>query len=184
MTLRAMASSATWRLRSIWAMSRARGSSRIALVNGRPQRILVVCYGNIYRSAFVAAQLRLLAPALTVRSAGFHPTTGRPAPDRHVTMARTHGVELSAHASSLIGPGDREWADIVVMMDRSNWVKLRRMGFEAKTIVWLGALVPGSIEIRDPYAMDDESAATLLRRIAKCTERLASALNEPALKLE
>jgi protein-tyrosine phosphatase len=95
-----------------------------------------------------------------------------------------HGVDLSAHASSLVTPDDLDWAEVVVLMDRSNWVRLRRMGFDASKLVWLGALAPGNREIPDPYSMDDDSVDELLGRMADCTGRLASALQKPVPKLD
>jgi protein-tyrosine-phosphatase len=98
-------------------------------------------------------------------------------------MSKWHGVELSGHESSQICLDDRDWAQVIVLMDRSIWARLRRYGFHNGRMVWLGALAPGSLEIRDPYELDDESAAAVLNRMATCTERLASALKKPAAQL-
>jgi protein-tyrosine phosphatase len=125
-----------------------------------------VCHGNIYRSATVGEWLRHRVPeGVHVRSGGFHPIPGRPSPDRHVKMARQRGVDLSRHASTTIKNTDLQWADIVVFMDRRNWVSLRRMGAKPKKLVWLGAFAPGRVEIEDPYQMDDCAASALLDRL-------------------
>ncbi len=184
MSLRGKVVAVCWRVRALWALARARHTSRIGLVRTGRKRILVICYGNIYRSPFVAQRLRSLSPGLAVRSAGFHPQPGRTSPAGHVIMAKGYGIDLSKHVSSVVCLKDNSWADVVILMDRSNWVRLRRMGFDHRKFVWLGALAPGPLEIEDPYNLDDDSAAAVLDRMAACVERLASALKEPTPQFE
>jgi protein-tyrosine phosphatase len=158
-----------WRILALAALRRARERSLAKVTHARPTRLLVVCHGNIYRSAFVGEWLRLHAPrGIVVRSAGLHPHSGRSSPDRQVAMARERGVDLSRHSSIVLGPADHIWAQIVVLMDRKNWVGLRRLGVEPEKLVWLGAFAPGAIEIADPYRMDDAAASALLDRLASC----------------
>ena len=167
-----------WRVRAWLALRRAREHSMNTLASSHPTRILVVCHGNIYRSAFVGEYLRARVHGdVIVRSTGFHRQSGRRSPRRHVTMALDRGVDLSRHESSVIEPADLEWAEIVVLMDRSNWVGLRRIRVEPSKLVWLGALTPGTVEIDDPYRMDDTAASRLIDRLAQCTEGLAERLN-------
>lgn len=92
-------------------------------------------------------------------------------------MAHERGVDLSRHASAVIGPGDVRWAEIVVLMDRRNWTALRRMGADSEKLVWLGAFAPGNVEIEDPYRMDDAAASELLDRLIKCAEGLVDCVN-------
>lgn len=156
-------------------MLRARPDSSRRLGSTANRRILVLCYGNIYRSAFVAEYLRSKAkiPA-EVRSAGFHPVAGRPSPPRHIEMCREFDVELEYHRSSIIVPADLEWADVIVIMDRKNWVQVRRTGARQNKLVWLGALdTVGRVEISDPYRMDDADARRLLARLHACAKILA-----------
>lgn len=162
---------AAWHVRATWALGRARQSSIRAVKDSRLQRVLVVCYGNIYRSAFVGAWLSAQQGSrLRVRSAGFHPVEARPSPARHVAMAERLGVDLSGHLSARVGASDIDWADLIILMDRPNWIALRKMGANPEKLAWLGAWAPdGGMEIRDPDKMDDESAAKLLDRLAACT---------------
>jgi protein-tyrosine phosphatase len=171
-----MVDRSSWRLRAAWAALYARRTSYKILESPGSKRVLVVCYGNIYRSPFAAEKLKLLAPELDVRSAGFHPVANRPSPRRHIIAAMNYGVDLSAHVSRTVIAADRAWADIVVLMDRANWARLRRMGFDPDRLLWLGALEPGPVEIVDPYSLDDECALAILRRMSSCVETLASAL--------
>lgn len=165
---------ALWHVRATWALGRARQSSIRAVRDSRPRRVLVVCYGNIYRSAFVGAWLNAQqGSGLQVRSAGFHPVEARPSPARHVTMVKGLGLDLSRHLSARVGESDIDWADLIILMDRPNWIALRKMGASPKKLAWLGAWASdGDTELPDPDKMDDDSAAILLNRMAACVESL------------
>lgn len=160
------------------AMASARADNARAL--SKPiRRVLVMCYGNIYRSPFVAEALRAALPGqLEVRSAGFHAKTGRPSPEAHVRMSQSLGVDLAAHRSSLVSGEDLAWADLVVFMDRHNWARLRDLGAPADKLLWLGGLEPGDVEIPDPYGLDPEAARAVVDRLAACTAALAGSLRK------
>ena len=165
----------------------ARVQSWVALVLARRQsrenlqrptrRVLVVCYGNIYRSAFLGAYLRERINALAeIRSTGFHIKVGRASPDRHIAMSKEAGVDLSAHQSARISRADIEWADLIVVMDRHNWHALRQLGAPAEKIIWAGALTGGPVEINDPYEMDDASARRTIERLREAGDTLLKQL--------
>lgn len=164
----------------LWATAElaiARRSSRRRLERVAARRVLVVCYGNIYRSAFVGALLKTrLPPSIQVRSAGFHQVADRPSPERHVEQCKAYGVSLERHRSAVIAPDDLEWADLILLMDRRNWAALRQMGASRRKIVWLGAWSPGPLEIADPYRMSDEDAWRVVQRLNDSTEALVAAL--------
>lgn len=166
-----------WRVRAVLAGLTARASSRRQLKSAAVQRILVVCYGNIYRSAFVGALIRTLEKsAVQVQSAGFHCVPMRPAPPRLVQMSEGFGVDLSQHRSTVVSREALEWADVILLMDRKNWVRLRRMGADPRKLVWLGAFAGGPIELEDPYEMSDRQLAALLERLDSATRQLVAQL--------
>lgn len=137
-------------------------------------RLLVVCYGNIYRSPFVAECLnQFLRGGVEVRSAGFHTTEGRACPDKHVAMSRACGADLSRHRSVCINQDLLAWAEMIVLMDRHNWQALVQMGAKAERFVWLGILDGGSPEIPDPYDADPVTAQGIVRRLHACSIKLA-----------
>jgi protein-tyrosine phosphatase len=121
------------------------------------QRILVLCYGNIYRSPFVAEYLRRALEASgesEIRSAGFHPEAGRASPAAFVAFVRDQaGLDLSGHRSRVVSEDDLGWADVIVIMDRHNWHALARTGWRHRSkALWLGTLGGnGRPEIEDPY---------------------------------
>lgn len=146
----------------------------LALLNAVPaRRVLVVCYGNIYRSPFVAARLRKHAgTALEIRSAGFHTREGRASEPAFVAIARGFGVDLSEHRSRLIRSEDVLWADLVLIMDGHNYRLMHHHYPEAlaKTC-WLGAVSTATpVLIEDPYRGSPERQLAVAHQLdAACT---------------
>jgi protein-tyrosine phosphatase len=171
---------AAWlRLRSVVAVATARSASERRLHSVDPRRVLVVCYGNIYRSAFIGELLReRLAGGVEVRSVGFHKVEGRPSPERHVEVSGEFGVRLDRHRSRLITSADLEWADLIVLMDRHNWARLTAMGAEQDKLVWLGALGSGPVEVSDPYTLADDEARRIVSRLRDLGEELTARIRE------
>lgn len=164
------------------ALLQARRQSVARIGATAPQRLLVLCYGNIYRSPFVAAvlQARLMNhPRFEIRSAGFHHVQARPSPADYVRLVETHGIDLSAHRSHLITPADLEWAEAIVIMDRYNWERVRASGTQTQgKIIWLGAFGPGPVEIEDPYALPPDRVRAIVKQMLEATEGLAQRLTQ------
>ncbi|MFC4313290.1 low molecular weight phosphatase family protein [Steroidobacter flavus] len=169
------------RVRAKRAMAAARDASLARIKKGGIKRVLVVCYGNIYRSPFAGVSLRqALSPEIEVRSSGFHRVAGRQSPERHVIMSRARNIDLSSHRSSRVTTEDLQWADIVVLMDRHNWGLLDDLGADHSKLVWLGAFGPGDIEIADPYELDDAHAQRVLDQLEQASRELATRLRASA----
>lgn len=157
------------RLAASRAVRRARADTQARLAAAPVKRVLVICYGNIYRSAFLGRYLDdALRGVAEVRSAGFHQVSGRPCPERHVAAAARLGVNLQEHRSALLRKEDLEWADTILLMDRHNWAALEEAGADARKYVWTGALSEGPVEVVDPYQLTDESAAAITERLLRC----------------
>ena len=158
-------------------MRRARRESRERLAIARPRRLLVLCYGNIYRSPFVAAALSRSA-GIEVRSAGFHARIGRETPLEFQQMAKRYGIELAPHRSRLIDAATVAWADVIVVMDRHNWDRLRESWPDTLTkTVWLGGFLDrGSVEIVDPYGRDVVEMTAIAERLHRASQALARRL--------
>lgn len=164
-----------------WALLRARRQSARTVARC-PVRLLVVCYGNIYRSPFATLRLQeLLAPmggGFEIRSAGFHPVAGRQSPPSFVTVSRDYGVALETHRSRTIERTDVDWADAVVIMDRHNWGRLEAFGSAATDkVIWLGAYTDrGPVEIEDPYLLTAGRVREIVEQMCAATDGLASRL--------
>jgi protein-tyrosine phosphatase len=169
------------RLRHFWALWRARRRS-LQLIQQRPRRLLVLCYGNIYRSPFVTVRLQTLlrsAPEpFEIRTAGFHPVPDRPSPPDFVELARGYGVELGAHRSRLVECTDVDWADAIIVMDRYNWDRLGGFGAHARRkVLWLGTFATGGpLEIKDPYSQPVATVRRVVEQMCVAADALAQRL--------
>ena len=173
---------ALWRrLLHQWALFRARRLS-LARASARcPRRLLVLCYGNIYRSPFVAAWLgsKLAGqPGFEIRSAGFHHVPARPSPQDYVRLAIDYCIDLEPHRSRLVEPADLEWAEAIVIMDRYNWERLRSSGSVIqRKIIWLGAFAAtGAVEIEDPYALPRPRVQAIVEQMRVAADGLVHRL--------
>jgi protein-tyrosine phosphatase len=100
-------------------------------------KILVICTGNINRSALTAALLqRDVGHIHTIRSAGLT-ADGLVPPDKMVAAALEHGIDLSGHVSRLVTESDIEGADLLICMDRTHPVRLAAVSTEAPTKTFL-----------------------------------------------
>ena len=144
----------------------------------RLARITLAEVDRDFLDATAEALRQALPGALEVRSAGFHAKTGRPSPEAHVRMSQSVGVDLSAHRSSLVSADDLAWADLIVFMDRHNWARLRELQAPEAKLLWLGGLMPGDVEIPDPYGLGPEAARAVVDRLAACTAVLAGSLRK------
>lgn len=161
------------------ALGTARQLSLARLASGRPRHVLIVCYGNICRSAFVSAYFESFpVPNVYVRSAGVHPLSGRESPPGYVRICHSYGIDLRTHRSKTLTEQDLSWADVIVLMDRHNWHELTERAVRRDRLIWLGALDGGPIEIADPYKLDDAEAEEVVRRLSMCSKLLAELLTE------
>lgn len=164
-----------------WAAKRRASTDTSCRLAARPlRRILVVCYGNIYRSPFLAEYIRQQLPGdRQVRSVGFHPRPGRPSPEAHVAMSERSGVSLASHRSAVIDPADLLWADTVILMDRYNWVRLMQMGVDEGKLLWAGSLAGGEAEIADPYGKEQDFAQAVMGRLARAGDSIIQRIGRP-----
>jgi protein-tyrosine-phosphatase len=170
---------ASKRLRVLLALRNAIADTEKRLANKNIRKILVLCYGNIYRSPLVAQYLRnKLGQEFEVRSAGFHPKSDRPSPEAHIKVCAEHQVDLSKHKSSVINNELVAWADVIVIMDKHNWYALVDYGDEAVSkVVWLGTLLGKQTkEICDPYGKPEEQLKDIVQQLLEFSDKLVMQL--------
>lgn len=148
----------------------------------RVQRVLVLCSGNICRSAYTTELIGRRARGMDIRGAALKGPSGRRSPRAFAAAARLRGVELEAHRSHALARADIDWADLILIMDDTHRRALgaRYPDALAKTR-WLGAVAaPRGADpaIADPIDMDtievghvldrlEDSVDAMLRRIAR-----------------
>ncbi len=143
--------------------------------------ILVLCYGNIYRSPFAhewiaQASARAGIPITTI-SGGLHSRGGRPSPADAQQAALELGVSLADHRSATITDDDVRKADLIVVMDRRNEAILAaRFPSASGKILLLGSLDPLSspdgAAIPDPYGEGIDAVRACYQRIVRSAARL------------
>jgi len=144
---------------------------------GRVEKVLVLCSGNICRSAYAGVRLaELLGPrGIEVRSGGLVGPAGRASHPPFAAAALARGVDLGAHRSHVVDAGDLAWADLVLIMDQGHERRMAAMdgvnGARAKTR-WLGALGGGPAPIDDPIDFDAKGIEGVLDRLDDAIERL------------
>jgi protein-tyrosine phosphatase len=174
-----------WRIQSIFRrrsrllfdLAFARRNSENRLRAAPIQNVLIVCYGNIYRSPFLAGYLKSrLGDLIAVRSSGLHPVGGRCSPEPHIEASGRFGVSLREHRSAILTEADVQWSDVIVVMDRHNWDELVRRGAAVRKLIWAGSLAGGKPEIADPYTLDDAGREAVLQRLVRAGDNLINAI--------
>ncbi len=166
-----------WRLLKV---ARAESLNSLGRVNGG--NILVLCYGNIYRSPFVANKLASLLDNTKweIRSAGFYHKSNRPCAEGFVQLANTFDVDLSQHRSRQVTEEEVEWADLIVIMDCKNRDLLHDLGDAGEhKVVWVAAcLMRNRVDVEDPFGTPEKQIHLTAERLNQATEALADRLSQ------
>jgi protein-tyrosine-phosphatase len=139
----------------------------------RTGNIIIVCKGNVCRSAFLAEYLKTIiypADRFTFTSAGFRTSAGSTSPEEAIHSAKTTGIDLSAHRGTCLTKKEVEEADLVVGMEPIHHLEflLRYFKWRRKFLL-LRALEsePDSLIIKDPFdkgrKVFDDCFALLIR---------------------
>jgi protein-tyrosine-phosphatase len=132
---------------------------------------LILCYGNINRSAFAAALARRRGRR-GAWGAGFYPAQGRPAPAATIAFATVYGVDLRDRRSRVVTREELAAAPAVFVFDLENLahVALRNRSALARTHL-LGALDEDPrVLIADPHGRPPAVLEQTLARIARAVE--------------
>lgn len=113
-------------------------------------KVLVLCRGNVNRSAAAAAVLSRDS-RLQVRSAGFL-TQGRRAAAKMRRAMKARGYDLEEHRTTKCTPELLEWADTIIVMDARNESDVQELmpaGVQVQT-QRLGSYLSPETSIPDP----------------------------------
>jgi protein-tyrosine-phosphatase len=159
-----------------------RDTSPLVVRLRRAKRILIVCHGNIIRSAFAA---RIVAEAVAdgpvvIRSAGLEAVPGGPAHPIAIATAGERAVDLTQHAASRIAQHSVEAADVILVMDVGQLVTMRQRFPHARSRTFLlTCLAPeGPLEIRDPVHGDASQFHACFDDIARAVRPIVRTLGE------
>jgi L-malate glycosyltransferase len=145
--------------------------------------ILVVCHGNIIRSAFAAFLLEQSLgdrPRVSIASAGLAAMPGRPAHPTALRKAAERRIDLSSHSASRIERGVVAKSDVIFVMDIPQLLDLRRRFPEARAKTFLlTSLAPETpLEIRDPVDGDESVFHACFDHITRAVRPLAGVLTQ------
>ena len=122
--------------------------------------ILVVCIGNICRSAvgerLLAAALSGNQPPIGVSSAGLAAVTGHPADPTATEVAAAHGVSLEGHVARQFNSVLGRNSDLILVMEPAHKARIVSMSPELTGKLMLFDQWSGATGIQDPYRRSRE----------------------------
>ncbi len=160
-------------------MARSRSPKRAAITAAK-QRLLILCYGNIYRSPFVEHYLRSRLAGtdkdIEIKSAGFHHKENRESPEDYQSIVANSGVDLSPHRSVVVNQALLDWADKVIIMEGMQYKSTLLMDASlSDKLIWLGAFDSNNpVEIPDPYGKSQSEVVAIVDRMKNACDNLAS----------
>jgi protein-tyrosine phosphatase len=142
------------------------------------RNVMVICYGNICRSAFAAPLLARLRPDLAVRGAGFAASPGKSAEAGAVRAALKFGIELESHAAHRLDDDDIEWADVILGMEGHHARYVAHHGtIDRERVHCLGHFLDAPpYAISDPWGCSDAVFDATFARIERALECMAARL--------
>jgi L-malate glycosyltransferase len=158
-----------------------RNPARLVRALGRARRVLVLCQGNVIRSALAA---RLLSAAVegrndvSIRSAGLATQAGWRAHPRVIARGEALNLDLTRHAAVPITPAMVADADVVLVMEVAQLVTMTRRFFGARRRTFLlTCLAPDvPMEITDPAGCDDATVDACLDHVVRAVKPLGEIL--------
>ena len=152
----------------------------------RATSVLMVCHGNIIRSAFAAHVLRsLLGPSTRVEvlSAGVDAQPGREAHPHALQLASALHVDLTRHAASRLSDEFIDKADVIFAADLLQLTAIRRRFPRGREKAFLLAcLAPQTpLEVRDPIDGDEGVFAQCFIHILDAIHPIARTLMAPPI---
>jgi len=145
------------------------------------RQVLIVCHGNIIRSAFAAQLLQQLLGArrrVRIASAGLEATPGRPPHPNALRLARRLHIDLSRHAASRVSLDDIRASDVVFAVDVPQFAALRtRFPAASDKMFPLTCLAPSTpLEIADPINGDDRAFEVCFAHIIRAIDPIRRAI--------
>ncbi|GAB3100034.1 phosphotyrosine protein phosphatase [Aestuariicella hydrocarbonica] len=144
----------------------------------RVERLVFVCLGNICRSPFGEK----LANQLGANTAGFglSTTSGLPAFELAIDVAKRFGVDLSAHQTTNIDDFSIHDSDLLLVMEVRHARRLKSLiGDSQAQIALLGRwATPPRLHIHDPHEHDETYFYNCYATIEQATSELIKSLKK------
>jgi protein-tyrosine-phosphatase/predicted ATP-grasp superfamily ATP-dependent carboligase len=165
-------------VQGLWVRRQMRSTHRRALRNlqSRPIRtVLFMCSGNLCRSALAHKLAETRLANLRVESAALDTDGGRPSPPQMRAAASRRNIDLSNWQSRSITKAQIDRADLILLMDRKNFVTLaQRFPDALDRTVMLGLFGQrSSLDITDPNGGKDRAFEKACETIHDCVAGLS-----------
>lgn len=139
------------------------------------ERLVFVCLGNINRSAFAHAVAR--QAALESVSIGLATTTGAPATDSAIAVAREFGISLEEHQATSLKDYERRPGDLLLVMELRHAHRLVALGIPEQQVALLGHWArPIRYHIHDPHTLSIDYFRSCFASILPAVIRLSEEL--------
>ena len=144
------------------------------------KRLLFLCYGNICRSPVAEQLAKRALTDLEIESAGFCEREGRLSPQNVITAANRMGIDLVHCSSRCVTEQQIERADLILVMDVTNYSDLvGKYPRAASRTLLLGLfLEQPTVNIPDPYRASDEKTWEVVSQISRAINALARQLHK------
>jgi L-malate glycosyltransferase len=167
------------------AMNRIRRTpSQLRKILQSAKTVLVVCHGNIIRSAFAAELLRQrIGAGVRIHSAGLAAVTGAPSHPSAIRIAASCDVDLASHVASPLGADAIAKSDVIFVMEVSQLVAMHQHFPEARTKTFLLTCLASDtpLEIGDPVDGDDSRFRTCFNHISQAVDPIVGELHAVAM---
>ncbi len=165
------------------AMTLRRDPAPLVRALREARSILVLCQGNVIRSALAG---RLLSAAVEargdvwIRSAGLDTETGWRAHRRVIARGEALNLDLTGHRAAPVTPALVAAADVVLVMDVLQLVTVTRRFFRARRRTFLlTCLAPDvPMEIPDPAGSDDATVDACLDHVERALKPIIGVMTE------
>lgn len=142
--------------------------------------LLFLCYGNICRSPVAEQLAKRVLKNLEIESAGFYEREGRSSPQNVISAANRMGIDLVHCSSRRVTDQQIERADLIFVMDATNYSDLVRKYPKAvgRTLLLGFFLEQPTVNILDPYRASDEKTWEVVSQISRAINALARQLRK------
>ena len=140
----------------------------------KPEKILVVCLGNICRSPTGERLLQHYLPQKIVRSAGLAAVVNGQAHPVSRRIAAEHQISLDNHRPQQLTAALMDEFDLILVMEEWQRLKAQALNPQAAHKVELFA----DKKIPDPYGHDEEAFRRVFKQMDAAARRWAEELGQ------